>query len=244
VIEQELDIPTDDGAMNSFVVHPEEDGPHPVVLFFMDAHGKREELHDMARRLASVGYYVVVPNLYYRKSRDFWLKVRTPEAMEPMFALMHSLTNGLVVRDTAALLRFVDTKPAALAARVGAVGYCMSGPFVFAAAAQFPDRLQAIAAFHPAQMVTDREDSPHLLAPKVRCETYIGCAETDKWFPPETVRQFQAALDAAGTPYRLEWYPGAEHGFVFPRREGIYHRGSAERHWERVFSLFARRLKV
>jgi carboxymethylenebutenolidase len=64
MIEHELDIRSADGAMNSFVVHPEEGGPFPVVLFYMDAPGKREELHDMARRLAAVGYFVVLPNLY------------------------------------------------------------------------------------------------------------------------------------------------------------------------------------
>src|SRR5690349_18606675 len=133
MIETEVDIPTADGAMNTFIVHPEEGGPHPVVLFYMDAVGLRNELRDMARRLASVGYYVVLPNLYYRKSRDFMLKERTPEAMAAMFELMHSLSNGLVVADTEAMLRFIDAQPQADARRVGATGYCMSGPFVFAA---------------------------------------------------------------------------------------------------------------
>ena len=59
MIERHLDIATADGAMNTFVVHPEEGGPFPVVLFYMDAPGKREELHDMARRIAAVGYFVV-----------------------------------------------------------------------------------------------------------------------------------------------------------------------------------------
>lgn len=242
MIEKHLDIPTADGAMNSFVVHPEEGGPHPVILFYMDAPGKREELHDMARRFATVGYYVVLPNLYYRRSRDFVLKARTPEAMKPMFELMDSLTNALVVRDTRALLDFVAAQPEADASRIGAVGYCMSGPFVFAAAAAFPDRIQAIAAIHGARMVTDRDDSPHRMAPRIRCETYVGCAETDVWAPPETVATLQKALQDAGTPHRLEWYPGAQHGFVFPRREGIYHQPSAERHWERLFDLFGRNL--
>lgn len=243
MIEQHLDIPTADGAMNTFVVHPEEGGPHPVVLFYMDAPGKREELHDMARRLASVGYYVVLPNLYYRRTREFELKERTPEAMKPMFEHMDSLTNAMVVRDTEAMLAFVDAQPQADGQRVGAVGYCMSGPFVFAAAADLPDRIACIASIHGARMVTDREDSPHLMAPHIRCETYVACAETDIWAPPETVAQLQAALDAGGTPYRLEWYPQAHHGFVFPKRAGIYHQVSAERHWERLFDLFRRNLR-
>ena len=240
MIEKHLDIPTSDGAMNSFVVHPEEGGPHPVVLFYMDAPGKREELHDMARRLASVGYYVVLPNLYYRRTREFELKARTPEAMKPMFELMNSLSNGMTVRDTQAMLKFVEAQPEADAKRVGAVGYCMSGPFVFAAAAALPERIRAIASIHGARMVTEQDDSPHRMAPRIRCETYVACAETDIWAPREAIDQLQAALVAGGTPHRVEWYPGAQHGFVFPRREGIYHQPSAERHWERLFSLFRR----
>ncbi len=244
MIEKHLDIATADGAMNTFVVHPEEGGPHPVVFFYMDAPGKREELHDMARRFATVGYYVVLPNLYYRRVREFELKERTPEGMKPMFEHMNSLTNAMAVRDTEAMLRFIDAQREARADRVGAVGYCMSGPFVMAAAAAFPDRIQAIAAIHGAKMVTDQEDSPHLMAPKIRCETYVACAETDIWAPPETIAALEAALKSGGTPYRIEWYPGAQHGFVFPKRVGIYDRDSAERHWERVLALFERNLKT
>src|SRR5678815_5231204 len=65
MIDREMDIQTADGAMNTFVTHPEEGGPHPVVLFYMDAPGTRAALHDIARRLGSVGYFIVLPNLYY-----------------------------------------------------------------------------------------------------------------------------------------------------------------------------------
>ena len=207
MIEKHLDIATADGAMNSFVVYPEEGGPHPVVLFYMDAPGKREELHDMARRLASVGYYVVLPNLYYRKAREFVLERRDEAGMAAMFALMNHLTNALVVRDTEAMLRFVDAQPEADGKRVGAVGYCMSGPFVMAAAAAFPDRIKAIASIHGANLVTDREDSAHLMAPRIRCESYFACAETDKWAPREIVDKLAKAisdtLDAPATQARL-----------------------------------------
>lgn len=244
MIEKHLDIPTGEGAMNSFVVHPEENGPHPVVLFYMDALGKREELHDMARRLASVGYYVVLPNLYYRRTREFELKARTPEAMAPMFELMNSLSNAGAVRDTQAMLDFVDAQAAADARRVGAVGYCMSGPFVMAAAAAFPERIAAIAAIHGANMVTERDDSPYRLAQRIRCETYVACAEIDKWAPRDDMATLEQSLARAGVPHRLEWYAGAEHGFVFPGRGAIYHKEHAERHWERLFDLFRRKLQA
>ena len=244
MIEHHIDIPTADGAMNTFVVHPDEGGPHPVVLFYMDAPGKREELHDMARRLASVGYFVVLPNLYYRRERDFWLKERTETAMAHMFTLMGSLDAATTECDTRAMLQFVDSQPHANVRRVGAVGYCMSGPFVMWAAAAFPDRLRCIASIHGANMATTAPDSPHRMAPRIRCESYFACAEIDKWAPPADIAQLQEALQAAGTPHRIEWYPAVEHGFVFPLRAGIYNQAAAERHWERLFSLFARNLQA
>jgi carboxymethylenebutenolidase len=242
MIENHLDIASADGAMNTFVVSPDGPGPHPVVLFYMDAPGKREELHDMARRLAAAGYYVVLPNLYYRRSRDYWLKERTEAAMAVMFQHMSALTNAMAVRDTEAMLRFVDAQPEADATRVGTVGYCMSGPFVMAAAAAFPERIKSIASIHGANMVTEHDDSPHLLAPRVRCESYFACAEIDRWASREDIGILESALVAAGTRHRIEWYPGAQHGFVFPLRAGIYDEPSAERHWERLFDLFGRTL--
>ncbi len=243
MIEKNLDIPTADGAMNTFVVYPDENGPHPVVLFYMDAPGKREELHDMARRLASVGYYVILPNLYYRKSRDFWLKERTEAGMAEMFGYMDTLDARTTVVDTAAILKFADAQPEANAARIGAVGYCMSGPFVMWAAAEFPGRINSIASIHGANMATDQPDSPHQMAPRIKCESYFACAETDKWAPPADIEKLEASLKKAGVAHRIEWYPGVEHGFVFPKRVGIYNMPAAERHWERLFALFARTLR-
>jgi carboxymethylenebutenolidase len=243
VIERHLDIASADGAMNTFVVHPEEGGPFPVVLFYMDAPGKREELHDMARRIAAVGYFVVLPNLYYRRSRDYFLKERTEAGMAEMFAHMATLDRATTERDTHALLAFVDADPAADGKRIGAVGYCMGGPIVMWAAADFADRLACIASIHGANMATERPDSPHRMASKIRCESYFACAEMDKWAPPADIDKLATSLRAAGTPHRIEWYPGVEHGFVFPHRVGVYDRAAAERHYERVFALFDRTLR-
>jgi carboxymethylenebutenolidase len=242
MIEHELDIRTADGSMNTFITHPEEGGPFPVVLFYMDAPGKREELHDMARRIATVGYYVVLPNLYYRKTREFRM-TRDEEGYKRMFAMMEHLSTDLVMRDTQAMLDFVDARKEAKANALGAVGYCMSGPYVFAAAARFPERVKCAASMYGVRLATDHEQSPHLQAHKVRGELYFGCAETDKYAPKEMIDKLEAHLKTIpGLKSRVEWYMGAEHGFAFPQRQGIFHKPSAERHWERLFALFKRNL--
>ncbi len=239
MIDRDLDIRTKDGAMNTFITHPEEGGPHPLVLFLMDAPGKREELHDMARRLGTAGYYVMLPNLYYRRVREFNM---TPDNREQMFEHMHALSNAIVCEDIQAMLDYAATDKAARAGNAGCVGYCMSGPFVFAAAAAFPDRIKASASIHGVRLFSDGKDSPHLDAHKIRGEMYFGCAETDEWAPAEMIDELDKCLDTTGIQYRIEWYPGTEHGFVFPSRDAKYHKAAAERHWERLLAMYQRTL--
>lgn len=239
--EKEVDIQTADGSMDTFVVHPSSRGRYPVVFFYMDAIGRREELSDMARRMASAGYFVVLPNLYYRTLREFHM-TWDEAGIQEMLRMMGTLNSGLVVRDTEALVRFVDAEPAALALEIGTVGYCMSGQFAIAAAARWSDRVKAAASFHGTHLVTSKEDSPHRLASHVKGEMYFGCAENDEWADKEIIGKLSDALAQCSAPSRVEWYPGARHGFVFPQRPSVYDEASAERHWDRLLSLFAQRL--
>jgi len=242
MIEHHLDIVTRDGAMNTFVTHPEEGGPHPVIFFYMDAPGKREELHDMARRLGTVGYYVVLANLYYRSRREFDLVTGTQgETREQMSELMHGLSDRMVARDTEAMFAHVEADANADASRVGCVGYCMSGPFSFAMAGTFPERIKAAASVYGVRLFGDTSPAP--LAERVRGELYFACAEFDDYAPREMIDGLEAHLRSVGARARVEWFPGAHHGFAFPLRP-VYDKASAERHWERLFSLFARNLQA
>ena len=147
MIENELDIETPDGKMNTFITYPEGGGPFPVVLFLMDAMGKRNDLHDMARRLAAAGYFVLLPNLYYRRIREYLPDWSDEEKeMEIMFGHMGSISNSMIVDDCQALLEYADHQSAAKHGAAGAIGYSMSGAFVFAAAAQLSDRIKATAS--------------------------------------------------------------------------------------------------
>ncbi len=237
MIDHHIDIATKDGVMNTFITHPKEHGPYPVVIFLMDAPGKREELHDMARRLAAAGYYVMLPNLYYRRLRNFDVEL---SGREEMFKHMHSLSNAMVCEDVEALLDFSVSDSAARDDRVGCVGYCMSGPFAFAAAAALPEKITAFASVHGVSLLTDAEDSPHLSAAKICGEMYFAYAETDEFVPQEMMDDLDRYLAGIGVNYCTEMYPDTEHGFVFPLREGKYHKDAAERHWERLLALFER----
>lgn len=246
MIEQTLDIATKDGASTTFIVHPERGGPHPIVLFFMDAPAIREELRDMARRIATVGYYVMLPNLYYRRG-VMELADLPPlpeaEARARMFDLMGSINIPLVMDDADALLNFADRDPAASPGKAAAMGYCMSGQYAINAAARHPERIACAASLYGVQLVTDAPDSPHLAARKARAELYFACAEHDNWAPLEMVRDLDASLMESGVKAEVELYPGVHHGFAFPQRgASVYDKPAAERHWERLFSLFRRNL--
>lgn len=242
MIDREIDIATADGQMNTFVTRPEGPGPFPTLIFLMDAPGKREELHDMARRLGTVGYSVLLPNLYYRKTRNFRMDF-SEAGMKAMFDMTRHLSIQLVMEDVKVLLARIATDPLCDAARTGALGYCMSGPFVFAAMGRFAQQIRCGASIYGANLITDRDDSPHLTAGKIEGEIYFACAEIDQYAPKEVIQRLTGELEAAKTNYRLEWYPAAEHGFAFPGRRQ-FHKPSAERHWERLFDLFERNLKA
>lgn len=170
MIEQTLEIPLSGGTSTTFIVRPERDGPHPLIMFLMDAPGIREELRDMARRLASAGYYVMLPNLYYRAGV---LELVPPggamdDALrERMMGLMNGLTIPMVMDDVEALVAFASGQPDADVSRIGSVGYCMSGQFAINAAVRLP-QVKAAASIHGTYLVTDADDSPHRRRARVR----------------------------------------------------------------------------
>jgi carboxymethylenebutenolidase len=246
MIDQQIEIPTKDGHVTTFISHPERDGPHPVILFYMDAPGIREELRDMARRLATSGYYVVLPNMYYRAD-VMELGPIPPEEDAPlrkrMYELMFGLTIPVVMQDTQALLDFIATQPAAGQGPIGCVGYCMSGQYSINAAATFPDRVAAAASIYGTHLMTDKPDSPHKVARNGNAELYFACAEVDRWAPLDMIEPLRSALDAGGVKAEVELYPGVHHGFAFPKRP-VYNKDAAERHWERLLALYRRRLQA
>jgi carboxymethylenebutenolidase len=245
MIERKFDIATRDGQMNTYVCHPDDGGPFPPVIFYQDAPGIREELFEMARRLGSCGYYVIMPNAYYRMTRDVVIDANQAEIEGTydnrlMFTLMLGVSNTMAIEDTAPVLDFIAGDPLARPGPIGALGYCMGGRFATCAAARYPE-LAAIATYCATWMVADKPDSAHLLVDKIKGEIYFACAEDDDLLPPEHIEELRRRMVAAGVRHRIEIYPGTRHAFAFRDRDT--HMVAAEdRHWERMIALFRKHL--
>jgi len=241
-----LDVELSDGRCDCYLAYPDEGGPFPAVLFFMDGFGLRPVLHRMADRIAAWGLCVLQPNLLYRHGRAPLFEVAEilkPENRPRLMQLVQSLTPELVLRDAGVFLDFLDAQRQVKAGgRVGLAGYCMGGSMTVRAAAQYAARVAAAASFHGSRLVTDAPDSPHRLVERITAELYFGHADQDQGMPAAHIAQLEEALQAARIRYRSELYIGARHGFTMSDLP-VYDQAACERHWDRLLDLFERTLR-
>lgn len=236
-----IEITTNDGVAEAWTYRPDAPKPCPAVVFFIDALGVRPAMHQMAERLASKGYFVLLPNVLYRAGafepfdpKSVWAN---QSERERLVAIIKKLDNPSAMRDAAAYLDFLAKQPGVLGDRVGCVGYCMGGRLAFTTAGSHPERVGAVACIHGGNIVTDEADSPHRMAAQIRARLYFGVADNDGSCPPERQGQLAAALGAAHIDYQIELYAGKSHGFAVPDVP-VYDQGASEQHWARVFALF------
>jgi carboxymethylenebutenolidase len=243
LIENNVVITTKYGRMPAFAACPDAPGSFPGIIFYMDAPGFREELCNMARRIAKHGYFCVLPDMYYRLGTVRFDIPRRNDAMSVVIkASMDHLTNADVTDDTAGILAWLDAQDKVKPGAVGCVGHCMSGRYITTVAARFPDRFAASASLYGVGIVTDKEDSPHLLLDKIKGELYYGVAEVDRSVPAHVIPDLTAALDKANARYKLEVFPGTQHGFCFAERQ-VYAPVASEQAWARLFDMWKRNLK-
>jgi carboxymethylenebutenolidase len=242
MIEREVSVVTRYGAMPAFAACPDGLGPYPPVIFYMDAPGIREELRNMARRIAARGYFCLLPDLYYRLGQLRFDIPRRNDAMSVVIrGAMTSLTDAQVVEDTAGLIAFLDAQDRVKPGPVGCVGHCMSGSFVAAVAIAFPTRIAAAAALYGIGIATDSPDSPHRKLDRAKAEFYFAFAETDPAVPDRAIVDLQEALAKAELTHTVKVIPGTHHGYQFAARAD-YHPEAAEATWQELFALWERTL--
>jgi carboxymethylenebutenolidase len=241
-----VEIETEDGTCPSYVYRPARSGPWAAVLVFMDGVGIRPAMLEIGERLATYGYFVLLPDLFYRSGRydpmDPHLVFADADSrktlMERFFALA---TPANIMSDTHAFLDYLAAQPDVKPGRIGTTGYCLGGMMSLTAAGTFPDRILATASYHGGRLATDAPDSPHLLAPKITSRVYVAGAIEDQSFPEEMKERLEAALTSAGVDHKIETYQ-AKHGWVL-RDMPTYDAAAAERHWQTLIELLDATLK-
>ena len=188
----------------------------------MDAYGIRPALEAHAQRLASHGYCVFLPNVFYRGGRSPVVE-NLEEAMRaedraPLWAELmpriKTLTPEAAIADSQAWLAFLRARPEVREAPIGTVGYCMGGRLSLRMAGEFADAVAAAASFHGGGLATGEDSSPHLAAVRAAGELYIGHADNDGSMDPGQMGRLTTALADAHVRHTAELYVGAQHGWT------------------------------
>jgi carboxymethylenebutenolidase len=245
VVEEEVMVETPDGMADCYFVHPAK-GKHAAVIVWPDIVGIRPAFRAMGKRLAESGYSVLVVNPYYRTAKGQVVPdgktFRDPGIRDLLMPHARSLSPETCVTDGRALVKFLDRQSSVDTNRkIGTTGYCMTGSYTMRLAAAIPERIGAGGSFHGGGLATDEEDSPHLLAPKMKAGFLIAIAENDDERRPEEKVRLREAFDAAGVEAEIEVYEGTLHGWC-PPDSAVYNEAQAERAWKRLLALFEREL--
>jgi carboxymethylenebutenolidase len=239
-------ITTPDGSCPIVLATPDSgSGPWPGIVMYPDAGGARPALRAMATRLASLGYAVLLPDVYYRNGRwapfDMTNVFGNESERRRLFAMMKSITPEMMAADARAFFDYLTARPEVAGDRFGTTGYCMGGRTSLTVAGRVPERVAVAMSFHGGGLAADGDPgSPHLLADRIRAAVYVGAAENDPSYTPEQSATLDAALTAAGVPHIIEWYPAA-HGFAVTDN-APYDESAAEQHWQATESFFGARL--
>lgn len=246
VTETNVQITTPDGTCDAAFIHPTT-GSHPAVLIWPDAFGLRPSMRNIGKRIAAEGYSVLVPNPFYRVAKapvfedastfNFQNQADTAK-LQPLMGSIQA--SGAAEKDAAAYVAFLDAqRQVNKSKKIGTQGYCMGGALVVRAAAAVPNRIGAGASFHGGGLVTDKPDSPHRLAPKIKARMYFGIAANDDARQPDAKDKLKEAFATAHVPAEIEVYPGAQHGWcVQDMPGGIYSKPDAERAWTKLVALY------
>ena len=241
IIGEDVIINTPDGPADAYFARPAT-GKHAAVLVWPDIMSLRPAFKMMANRLAKDGYAALVINPYYRSGKAPFIKpgdtFRTPGVREIVFPLRKTLTQATNRADTNRFIDWLDAQPSVDTSRkIGTTGYCMGGPMTMIAAAERADRIGAGASFHGGGLVTENDDSPHLLIPKMSASYLVAIADNDDQRAPEDKNTLRAAFDAAGRAAEIEVYKGAQHGWC-PPDSHVYDEALANKAWEHKLALF------
>jgi carboxymethylenebutenolidase len=222
--EQRVRIPAADCEIEAVVIEPAVRRHTDAVLYYTDIFQLTESTLRTARRLASAGIVVCLPEIYPRELAGRTLEFDDAGKQAGLAGAAHT-TTAQFDSDCSAALDYLQQRDDV--DRIDVVGFCLGGHLAFRAA--FDPRVSSTVCFYPTglhngSLGSDQADSL-ARATDISGRLMITFGSNDPHVPAEARLQIISALYAAGLQHvELHLYSGGEHAFmrdVGPRHDPL-----------------------
>jgi carboxymethylenebutenolidase len=203
------------------------DGSGPGILLLQEIFGISDYIKQRAADLASLGYYVIAPEIYWRLD-NAELDESGPDLLGQAVGLMQKVDWSTAVSDSVAALDYLRSREQA----VGIVGFCFGGGLAFnVAAVSSPD---VLVSYYGSAL-------PNLLefAPDVDTVSLHHFGDADDYLTSDAVDKIIEAVD--GPENEIYRYPGAGHAFDNPM-PAFHHAEASALAWSRTEDFLNRHL--
>lgn len=229
-----VEVPAADGAVKAYRARPAKGSGFPVVLVVQEIFGIHAYIQDVCKRLAQLGYLAIAPSLFDRQG-----DVTVLPDIPSILPLVATVPDAQVMADLDATAAWVAASGEGDVARLGITGFCWGGRITWLYAAHNP-KLKAGVAWYGRLVGTANDLQPLYpidVIPKLKAPVLGLYAGEDDGIPMASVERMQAALKAAGSPSRIEVFPGMPHGFHADYRP-TYRQAAAAAGWAQMRAWF------
>jgi carboxymethylenebutenolidase len=224
-------VPVQGGEIPAYRAYPAKGkAPFPTVIVVHEIFGVHEHIRDVSRRLAKLGFYAIVPDLYSRQG-----DVAKMEKMDDVMAVVRATPDAQVLADLDSTVGYLGKSGQADIKRMGITGFCWGGRITWLYAAHNPAMKAGVAWYGPLASADPNRASAISLAPTLTVPVLGLYAGKDGHITADDVAAIKAAL--AGSKSDIIVYPDADHGFNADYRPS-YDRQAAEDGWKRLRDWF------
>ena len=214
--EDEVRVPAPDCEIRSVLIRPVGERRWPGVLLYPDIFQLTESTLRTARRMASAGFVVCVPEIYPRGALAGVALDFDDVGKQAGLAGAAETTTEQFDSDRAAVLDFLQQR--AEVEQLFAAGFCIGGHLAYRAA--FDPRVAATVCFYPTglhngALGADADAGSLARAGDVQGRLMMVFGSRDPHVPADARVQIVSALYAAGLEdLELHVYAGGEHAFM------------------------------
>jgi carboxymethylenebutenolidase len=211
-----ISIQTADGVCEAWEVLPASGDKSMPVLMYMDAIGVREAQLAHADYLAAQGFYVLVPNLFYREHAlplTDYPETFSKNELGAFFLVlkdyMARLTPQKLLEDAHFYLGHLKEH-----GPVRIIGFCFGGGHGVRTAATYPETVSHVVSLHGGQLASEAESAPIRYLNNVKASLYFGHADHDSSMPLPMIQQLETELRKLPIKSVSKIFKDAHHGFT------------------------------